>query len=586
MADNKAEVKILTVDAVSNLNDLKQAIKDTKDELAKQTLGSERYQELLGELIKEQNLMRGAMNGTTADMETLKKATDGSTYSYNGLVNSMANAKRELRNLDLATQAGRDRYVELSREIKNTNEALKKLDEDQGSYVRNVGNYTSGLKNLGQVLKDYVPSLGGIAKGVDDVDKSVALLGKQPLLGIIGLLAPLLVKIADSLKEDDNAMKAVKKTMDALKPVTDFFANVLDEIVGLVSNLITEVSQFFSGSNIFQKIIQGLVGVGNAIVKFVVAPFKGISAAIKVFKEQGIKGLGDAVRAFNEEADKGIAFKTNFETGQKIATAMMSGAKSRRREAQDAGKTLGKEIAKAIAKEVSFDKDNKNWEKAKESFKKELDSIVDDLIAQDDALIQADLDAMEKAAEEEEFYQNALVEGAKKAAEQKLAIMSAFADGVSDLMSSVADLLESNEDASEKQVKAAKNLRIAAATIDMISGAVTAYSTAQELGPIAGPIVGAINAAAVVASGLANIAKIKATTVSKDSAPSTSFEAPAAATVAAPALESVTPTTVMTGASTETALNNAARSQRVYILQSDIEAAGNTSRTRVAESSF
>ena len=136
----ESEVKILTVDAVKSMADLRKAISDTKEALNGMELGSEEYQRTLAELIKEQNLMRGAMNGTTASMDDLKAAADGTTVSYNGLVNSMANMKRELRNLDLSTAEGRARFKELSQEIKNTNDALKELDEKQGSYVRNVGN--------------------------------------------------------------------------------------------------------------------------------------------------------------------------------------------------------------------------------------------------------------------------------------------------------------------------------------------------------------------------------------------------------------------------------------------------------------
>ena len=52
----EAEVKILTVDAVQNMNDLRKAIHDTKEELAKYELGTEDYQRVLGDLIKEQLL--------------------------------------------------------------------------------------------------------------------------------------------------------------------------------------------------------------------------------------------------------------------------------------------------------------------------------------------------------------------------------------------------------------------------------------------------------------------------------------------------------------------------------------------------
>ena len=579
----ESEVKILTVDAVKSMADLRKAISDTKEALNGMELGSEEYQRTLAELIKEQNLMRGAMNGTTASMDDLKAAADGTTVSYNGLVNSMANMKRELRNLDLSTAEGRARFKELSQEIKNTNDALKELDEKQGSYVRNVGNYTSGLKNLGEILKNNVPTLGRTSQAVGDVDKAVHLLGQQPILGIIGLLAPLLAQIATSLKDDESAMAGVKKVMDALKPVTDFFAGLLEQIVGVLGDLIGRVGEFLGSSGIFQRIVQGVIGVGNAILQFVIAPFKGIVAAIKVLKEQGVKGLGDAARAFTDEMQNGFAFKENYKAGQAVADAITAGAKSRK-----PGREIAQSVKEDMEKEFSAEEMAKIWERAmakynerknrKDALSSEMQGVLDEQNALIDAEVDAYIAAMEREAEEEKFIREAQVEASKKAAKDRLDAMNFYASNASSILNSVADMLE-------EEGQSAKNLRIAAATIDMISGAVTAFSTAQQLGPIAGPIVGAINAAAVVASGLANIAKIRATQVSKDAAPTSS--APAQATVSAPALETAVPTTtVINGARTETALNRASQPSRVYVVQSDIEAAAQDTRVQVAESSF
>ena len=579
----ESEVKILTVDAVKSMADLRKAISDTKEALNGMELGSEEYQRTLSELIKEQNLMRGAMNGTTASMDDLKAAADGTTVSYNGLVNSMANMKRELRNLDLSTAEGRARFKELSQEIKNTNDALKELDEKQGSYVRNVGNYTSGLKNLGDILKNNVPTLGRTAQAVGDVDKAVHLLGQQPVLGIIGLLAPLLTKIAMSLKEDEGAMAAVKKIMDAMKPVMDFFSGLLEQIVDVLGDLIGKVGEFLGSSGIFQKIVQGVIGVGNAILQFVIAPFKGIVAAIKVLKEQGVKGLGDAARAFTDEMQNGFAFKENYKAGQAVADAITAGAKSKK-----PGREIAQSVKEDMEKEFSAEEMAKMWERAmakynerkgrKDALSSEMQGVLDEQQALIDAEVEQYIAALEDEAAAEKIVRETEVKMAKEAAKQKLDSMATYASGASGLLNSVADMLE-------EEGQSAKNLRIAAATIDMISGAVTAFSTAQQLGPIAGPIVGAINAAAVVASGLANIAKIRATNVSKDAAPTSS--APAQATVSAPALETAVPTTtVINGARTETALNRAAQPSRVYVVQSDIEAAAQDTRVQVAESSF
>ena len=579
MAD-QVKVEIVTVDAVSNLDELRQKIKEAKENLATLNLGSKEYQAQLKQVIEGQNLLRAAMNGTAADAEHLADAISDEGKSYNSLVNQMANLKRQFR----ATTDEAER-ADIGGRIKAINDQLKEMDAMQGNFSRNVGDYFNKTsKAMKEVIRDLPSGLDSIKGPLRDIEGTMGLMSNQPIIGIIGLLSPILVKIAQSLKEDDKAMGAVKKMMDSLKPLTDFFAGILSNIVDTLGDLIARTTEFIQNNGVIQKVINGVAGVGNAIVQFIVAPVKGVIAAIKVFKEQGVKGLADAGKAFAAEMKTGVAFKSNYEAGQAMADGILAGARSRKKEVVETGTAIGKELSKAMT--VSFDRENKEWMRGQDNFVKELTDITKGYISEQDAEIQAYIDDMERMAEEEEFYNQAMAESAEKAAERKRAAMAAYADGVSSLMSAVAEALESGDEESEKSVKAAKNLRIAAATIDMISGAVTAFSTAQQLGPIAGPIVGAINAAAVIAAGIANIAKIRATNVSKNSTPSTATPAQAPATVTAPALETATPTTVTTGASTERALNAASQPQKVYILQSDIEAAGDTSKVQVAESSF
>ena len=172
---------------------------------------------------------------------------------------------------------------------------------------------------------------------------------------------------------------------------------------------------------------------------------------------------------------------------------------------------------------------------------------------------------------------------AKKALwQQALSIYQGVASATSGILGSIADMYENNTDATEEEQKKAKNLRIAGATIDMLSGVVSAISTAQQLGPIAGPIMAAINSAAVIAAGVANISKIKAQQVSKNGSNTTQPSVPAA--VEAPSIvPEVTEVRTLTGASEEERLN---QPQRVYILSSDLEADRNASRVQVEETTF
>ena len=159
-------------------------------------------------------------------------------------------------------------------------------------------------------------------------------------------------------------------------------------------------------------------------------------------------------------------------------------------------------------------------------------------------------------------------------------------ESISSIFESLADIFEANNKEDEKSVRRAKALRIAAATIDMLQGAVTAYSTAQNLGPPLGPIVGGANAAAVIATGIANIAKIKAQQVSSSATASTGTDVAPYIAQAPSVSPSMNQVRNITGASEEERLNQMAGPQRVYILNSDLEAASRGRRVRVRETTF
>ena len=649
MAD-QVDVKIITVDAVTNLNTLRQTISDAKKELNKMQIGSDAYREQLVELNKAQNLLTNALNGTTAETEDYTKALKGETKTYNTLVKQMADYKKELRNIDVSTEQGKKDFTDLAAKIKGINDELKNMDAMKGDYQRNVGNYKSALEGM-------IPPL----KNVND---TIGLIGKQPVLGIISLLVPLITKITDELKENKTAMEGVKGLMKALQPIVKVFEGALQKIAEWAGEALAGITQFVKGAlPQLKNFVAGVTGVGNAIFQFLIFPIKQTIEAVKglgnilkdVFTGQWDKIKDDAKAAMegiNNAFNKGIDFKGNYEAGEKVGEAFVDGLSSTKlkKKAKDAGKDLIKETLKGLLEQ--FDKDvdkfiddlNKKsqeivdkaiekeeklteiarkreenqlkgiekitkrqlqynelmakneQEKANNAYEIEMLSYEKRLLAlsefQEQAKARNDIEALVQY--EQEFadlqveMEMATLERKKKIREEDkknlITTLNASASATSSILGAIADAYESNGELTEKEEKRVKNLRVAAATIEMLQGAVAAYAGAQSLGVPMGPIVGAINAAAVVAMGLANIAKIKATNVSRDSTPTSST--PTQATVQAPALDTARPTTVTTGASTERALNAASQPQKVYILQSDIEAAGDTSQVQVAESSF
>ena len=594
-------LRVGTEEAVRNISDLRANIKALKEGfedaqgnmhkgLNDLEIGTQEYQDALEELKVNQNALKDAMYATTASMEDVAKAATGTGDTYNALVHKMAALKEEFRATGDAV-----RRAELGGQINSINQQLKEMDAMQGNFQRNVGNYRSVLSGLGDGLDAFRKGLGAATGGLNGMKDGVEALQKSPAIATFTILVSLAMKLADELKDNETAMAAIKKAMAALQPVMDFFSGVIQTIAEYLADIISKVTEFVTSNGLMQKIIQGVMGVGNAILQYVIAPFKGVIAAIKVFKEEGVKGLGDAARAFTDEMQHGFSFKENFKAGQIAAETMISGVKSKKKEASDAGKSLGDEAGKAFADQMyrralNGLKLGEKWDEALREWKKNLDDALAESNAElqedIDATFQAEVDALKKALEEEERLRQEDLEKQKKIAQAKKDTLKGVASATSDILGSIADLYESDEENSEKNAEKIKNLRIAAATIDTISGALAAYMNAQKTGlpPYISIPLGVASSATVTAAGLAQIAQLKKTKVSGTAA-STNISTPAVAS--APTISpNVSNVRSVTSASEEERLNKMASDQRVYILADDIQASQNQIKTQVAESSF
>lgn len=78
-------------------------------------------------------------------------------------------------------------------------------------------------------------------------------------------------------------------------------------------------------------------------------------------------------------------------------------------------------------------------------------------------------------------------------------------------MGALGSVLGGLADEQEEGTKSWKNLKISEAVINMLSGALAAFTGAMQLGFPLGPIVGGIQSAAVLALGAMQIGKIKNT---------------------------------------------------------------------------
>lgn len=191
--------------------------------------------------------------------------------------------------------------------------------------------------------------------------------------------------------------------------------------------------------------------------------------------------------------------------------------------------------------------------------------------------------------------------------EEAMSLLNTYgqvAQGIGDLMGTISDIWQDSikervkngkitEEQGKKEFEKSKKLQIATAIINGLAGVAMAVSTAMSLGPIAGPIMAAVNSAMVIATTAAQIAKIKSTTfdsggssVGGDVSSSASSVSPTSAAMEYKPQYSTNITGDSEAVNLANAVNEGQKDQRVYVVESDINEAGKRVEVRESESTF
>lgn len=167
------------------------------------------------------------------------------------------------------------------------------------------------------------------------------------------------------------------------------------------------------------------------------------------------------------------------------------------------------------------------------------------------------------------------------------------AEGLGSLLSEVSSRIEGSisqrleaeeitQQQAEKEYRRIQNLQIATAIITGLQGAATAFANAFQLGPIAGPVVGAANAALVATTTAMQVAKIRQTNPYKSVTPSPKGQAGTNYTPAYDfSREGIVNQEAVRAGTTEASIDT-----KVYILESDLQKSGNRVQIREDNTTF
>ena len=331
-----AETKIVSIEAIQNIQQLKDNIKELKTEVNSLTVGSEEYNQKVLALAENQRALKLAMTGVYESMEEVAQAsrqdTDAinatveaakqGTATYNQMSTALGALKSQIKDIpkylseqDQALNQINPAYTELNNKIQTLDSSLKKLDADNGVFGRNVGNYLGALQEwggaMGQVnqvgnqLMSGVVALLGVMNlfGADTEDTKDALQSLVPVLAVlnagkgIGGLVKLLPKAAAS-----TASLAAATTADAAANTANATAAGAATVATEAQTVAQEGLNKSMLANPILAVIAGLTALIGVVAKYV----SNVNKAAKETKElkKAQEELNTKFTQQNEELDR------------------------------------------------------------------------------------------------------------------------------------------------------------------------------------------------------------------------------------------------------------------------------------------
>lgn len=591
MAEN-IETKVLSVDvggAITNIKEYKQHIDSLKGTLLGLEKGTEQYNAVATELVKEQQKL-------TEVMDVAKGKGEAVEGSYDNLSKTMSELKKQFK----ATGDEAER-ANLALKINDINDQLKEMDASVGVFSRNVGNYSQAYE---EAFKTVIGSL-------DDVD---GLLGE--VAGNVNSLFPL---IKQTTAAATAGLKGIKKAIATtgigllIVAVGELAAHFDDvrRAVGVTDEKFQEFKSTVTG--VLKTIVAGFVGVGNSILQFLITPIKTFIEAVKgagtlikdVFTGNFKKIKEDAVsagKAVTNALNNGIQFKANFNKGKEFADNLIQDIQDNLNKSGKNTVTVTVQVKlKAVdTSNINSDEEDVNLKlrqeeekqalKDQEKINKEYLDIEKDLYSELNAILdQYNKDYIKKFNEQQD-------EEARKLEERKNNIKS-FVSSTSDIIGMVADAWESSiksqietgkisEEEGKKQFEQVKALQTSVAIINTLSAGVAALDKTLQAGTPWGVAAGIAQMVAVIGTGMAQVAKIQSTTLGTRSSQVTSVTTPNLGSI----VNEYQPQYVSNITNT-TELDNLANALqknpiKAYVVESDISNAQGLARQREDETSW
>jgi len=581
--------------------------------------------------------LKAAQKDYNSTMQLTVNASKAAKGSYYDLNQQLVESRKAWKNLSEEERIADSRLGEkgLTGKIQKLDRQLKGMDSTIGQHQRNVGDYAGQMQRIAGLFGSAGSAATGAVSGVMGFKTALQAASATPIIAILGALVTIVQKVIDAFKTSETALNSITVAFAPFKAIgqaTQVVIQKLAEWLGKVAEKLSEIlikskkygeamkeNQAIAREEIALREMQRKVTVENAQLEMDVSELRDQAAdkinnseakRIELLKMAGEKRktmLANDLAIAQKEyeiaqrkanlthndiaANDDLAEKQAnlyrvqmaYNNGMRELTAQISEATKAQ---QSKNKADERSIELMEIKDEWYDKESAAEKERREEAKAaaEEQKLTDDLLAQSMAEADAAVSeafALRKQEHDEEIAMLRQKQDAYRTYAASVAdILGVVADAWNDNINAQLDAGRISEAEAERQFAQVKAFQYAQTLINTASGIMTVF--AQPSSVLMG--VKIAQAASVAATGVAQAIKIASTKLGSTTSASA---ATASVNTSAPAITSAIPYArqVMT-AGDESTLNNIMNNQRVYILQSDIEAAGQASKVRVTETSF
>lgn len=304
LAKAKEEAKNKTTAEAGSIDDLR--VRLAEAEKAYKGMGAATDQAIKQEQLEKVRGLAAEYKAVNGALTDAKKGAIAAAGSYNELAARVANAKKQLKEMDGGLEANSKEFKELRKFAKEGTEQLKKFDEAVGDNQRKVGDYAGEIGKL-------APGFGSLISGIDGATKAGEKFIATPLgmvlLAIAAALGSLMAYFKGSIEGQDDLNKVMKiggAIFETLKDVVEAVGKALftaiskpketwEKFVELIKPLGEMLSYTFAHPLDAMKDFANFLL--NAIIKRLEGMGKLISSIGKILSSgftEGWKELGDA----------------------------------------------------------------------------------------------------------------------------------------------------------------------------------------------------------------------------------------------------------------------------------------------------